>query len=103
LDAWVQELLTFPVGDTIRLKIRFSNQSDVQRLRESPLVENQVIKELSDGKFELTASVEDTLQLRWWLNGFGARVEVLAPKALRQEYVELAQKYGDMYLSLSDV
>ena len=103
LDAWVQELLTFPVGDTIRLKIRFSSQSDVQRLRESPLVENQVIKELSDGKFELTASVEDTLQLRWWLNGFGARVEVLAPKALRQEYVELAQKYGDMYLSLSDV
>jgi len=97
LDEWVDELLTFPVGDTIRLKARFSHHDDIQRLRESPLAENQVIKELPDGRFELTASVEDTLQLRWWLNGFGARVEVLAPKALRQEYVELAAAYAQIY------
>ena len=68
LDEWVEELLTFPVGDTIRLKARFSHHDDVQRLRESPLSENQKIKELPDGRFELTEEVEDNMQLRWWLN-----------------------------------
>lgn len=97
-DKWCEELLTFPVGDTIRLKARFSHRVDIQRIKESPLSEDQQVKELSDGRFELTASVEDTLQLRWWLNGFGARVEVMAPKALRQEYVELASSYASMYL-----
>ena len=99
LDEWVEELLTFPVGDTIRLKARFSNQHDIQRIKESPLSENQQVKELPDGRFELTAAVEDTLQLRWWLNGFGARVEVMAPKALRQEYVEQAAAYASLYCS----
>ncbi len=99
LDERVEELLTFPVGDTIRLKVRFSNQDDIQRLKESPLSEDQQVKELSDGRFELTAAVEDTLQLRWWLNGFGARVEVMAPKALRQEYIELVKELSSLYLS----
>lgn len=99
IDEWAQELLTFPVGETIRLKIRFKHRPDIQRIKESPLSENQQVKELPDGRFELTASVEDTLQLRWWLNGFGARVEVMAPKALRQEYVELAKELSSLYLS----
>ena len=99
LDEWVDELLTFPVGDTIRLKARFSDKTDIQRLVESPLAEDQKVKPLPDGRFELTATVEDTLQLRWRLNGFGARVEVMAPKGLRQEFVELATAYRNMYCS----
>lgn len=102
IDECVAELLTFPVGDTIRLKACFSAKTDVQRLEESPLSEDQKVKPLADGRFELTASVEDTLQLRWWLSGFGGRVEVMAPKALRQEFVELAQKYVEIYLPFSD-
>lgn len=98
LDEWVEELLTFPVGETIRLKARFSRKTDIQRLKESPLSEDQKVKELPDGLFELTATVEDTLQLRWWLNGFGSRVEVVAPKPLRQEYIEMARQLSSLYL-----
>lgn len=97
LDEWVEELLTFPVGETIRLKARFSRKTDIQRLKESPLSEDQKVKELPDGLFEMTATVEDTLQLRWWLNGFGSRVEVLAPKPLRQEYIEMARQLSSLY------
>ena len=99
LDEWVEELLTFPVGDNISLKVRFRHHHDIQRIKESPLSETQKIKELPDGQFELTASVDDTLQLRWWLNGFGARVEVMAPKSLRLEYVELARQLSSLYQS----
>ena len=97
LDEWVKELLTFPVGETIRLKARFDHKTDIQRLVESPVAECQKIKPLPDGRFELTVTVEDTLQLRWWLSGFGSRVEVMAPKGLRQEFVELAAAYKNMY------
>lgn len=97
LDKWVEELLTFSIGDTLRLKAHFSNKADIQRLIESPLASDQKIKPLADDTFELTATVEDTLQLRWWLSGFGGRVEVMAPKALRQEFVELASTYATMY------
>jgi len=33
----------------------------------------------------LTATVEDDQTLRWWLLGFGSRVEVLEPAELRAE------------------
>jgi predicted DNA-binding transcriptional regulator YafY len=99
IDECIKELLTFQVGDTIKLKLRFSTKEDVNRLKESPLNVTQKIKELPGNKYELTASVEDSLQLRWWLNGFGARLEVLAPKYLRQEFVELAQGMSDLYLT----
>lgn len=97
LDAAVDELLTFPVGDTIHLKLRFTSKSDINRLEESPLAEDQKIKALKDGSYELVATVEDTLQLRWWLSGFGARVEVMAPVSLRQEFVKLAMEFAQMY------
>jgi predicted DNA-binding transcriptional regulator YafY len=97
LDDWVSELLTFPVGDAIMLKLRFTSSADIQRLEESPLSEDQKVIRVSDGIFELTANVEDTKQLRWWLHGFGARVEVIEPQDLRQEFVQLAVQYSGLY------
>lgn len=97
LDDWVSELLTFPVGDAVTLKLRFTSSADIQRLEESPLSEDQSVTRVSDGIFELTASVEDTKQLRWWLRGFGVRVEVIEPQELRQEFVQLSEQYSALY------
>jgi len=36
------------------------------------LSKDQVIKELPDGRLEVTATVADTPQLAWWLRGMGA-------------------------------
>jgi predicted DNA-binding transcriptional regulator YafY len=41
--------------------------------------------------------VLDTLQLRWWLLGFGDQVEVVAPKSLRQEFAETARNMAGYY------
>ena len=40
------------------------------------------------------ASVPDTLELRLWLNSFGAEVEVLGPPALREEFAEQGDANG---------
>jgi predicted DNA-binding transcriptional regulator YafY len=62
------------------------------------LAPQQTTRELEDGRVEIKAPVLNSQQLRWWLMGFGEKVEVVAPKALRKElgrqYLMLAQHYA---------
>ena len=97
LDAYIARELTFPVGGTIRLALLFDNKSAIQRLEEAPLATDQEIFARKDGTFEVTATVEDTLQLHWWLRGYGTRVEVIAPPALRKEFTDMAKKLAERY------
>lgn len=66
-------------------------------LSETPLSADQRITALEDGYFRLQASVKDTLQLRWWLRGFGADIEVLEPDSLRQTFAETVRLLGKIY------
>ena len=66
-------------------------------LRESPLSADQRIGKEQDGFVQVTASVADTLQLRWWLLGFGDKVEVLEPPALREEFKRVAGAMAGYY------
>ena len=45
---------------------------------------SQGLRELSAGRLEIRLSVADTLEVRRWLQGFGAKVKVLEPPALRE-------------------
>lgn len=66
-------------------------------LQECRLSEDQVLTEQGDGRTLLKATVKDTAQLRWWLLGFGERVEVLAPSSLRQEFAGITARLADRY------
>ncbi len=99
LDAYIAKELTFPVGGKISITLRFRNKADVQRLEEAPVSIDQNIVTLPDGHFELTATVEDTLQLHWWLRGFGTRVEVVKPDSLRKEFADMALELAECYKS----
>ncbi len=44
---------------------------------------SQELRELPGGQLEMRLTVADTLEVRRWLLGFGAGVEVVAPPALR--------------------
>lgn len=50
-----------------------------------------------DGWLLVEADVADTLELRAWLLGFGARAEVLGPAALRWEFRKTVTELGRMY------
>jgi predicted DNA-binding transcriptional regulator YafY len=43
----------------------------------------QPVKDLNDEEVLVTATVQDTQQLEWWLRAFGDAAEVRSPKALR--------------------
>jgi len=68
-------------------------------LAETPLAEDQKLHVLSDGRVRLTATVRETLQLRWWLQGFGDAVEVIAPMELRQTLFDTANNLIRRYLA----
>jgi hypothetical protein len=46
---------------------------------ETPISEDQRLEELPGGTVRLTATVNDTHELRAWLRGFGSRIAVLSP------------------------
>src|SRR3546814_5727027 len=68
-------------GGKIRLVARF-DAAAAEQLREMPISHDQVIRDLEDHLVEVSATVEDDELLRWWLLGFGRRVEVIAPAKL---------------------
>lgn len=59
-----------------------------QLFTETPLADDQLVEDAADGSQQISATVLDTAQLRRWLLSLGARVEVLAPPALRAAMAE---------------
>jgi len=73
------------------------NEGAAWHLTERKLSEDHELKKSADGRYHLTATVPDTLELRWWLLGFGEGVEVLAPNALRKEFKAMTTSMAQMY------
>lgn len=72
----------WPTGRKIRLVAIFDH-GPAQTLGETPLSPDQTITELDGNRFKLTATVQETKELHWWLLSFGPEVEVVEPKSLR--------------------
>ncbi len=99
LDDYIESgALGWLPGETIRLEAAFTAEV-ADHLEETPLTEDQSLVSLPDGRINLAATVCETLQLRWWLQGIGDAVEVLAPSELRKQLAvssrHLAARYGN--------
>lgn len=85
-------------GEPIQLRIKCTDWV-ADYLAETPLSADQQSAADSDGRVLVTATVNDTWQLRWWLMGQGAGVEVCAPSELRSEILnnleQLIKQYND--------
>jgi len=88
--------LHFTIGGTIKLKALFSADAAFH-LGERPLSDDQTLSEQPDGRMQVTATVQDTSELRWWLLGFGDQVEVLKPVKFRNSFAEIASKMVSLY------
>lgn len=86
--------LGYPIGGVIQLKLHFYGSSG-QHLYETPLTADQHLEQQPDGSVVLQAELDETSELYWWIQGFGANVEVLAPKSLRKRVA------ADLKLALS--
>lgn len=84
----------------IKLKVLF-DKGAAPYLYETKTAPRQKLTEQADGKVLLEVNVRDDVQLRWWLKGFGDRVEVVEPAELRDEFIKLAMKMAEKYLPSS--
>ncbi len=76
---------------TVTLRARI-DQDAALMLSETPLSAEQCLSEpCTDGWVELTALVPNDQQTLWWLQGFGARFDVLEPQAWRETIRKQAQ------------
>jgi len=98
LDAYVREGgFGYRLADEpVRLVALFENRV-ARHLAETPLSDDQALTTTSDGRTRVEATVADTLELHWWLRGFGSHVEVLEPSALRQEFRDMAEQLASAY------
>ncbi len=80
----------------IQLKVLFEEKI-AAHLAETPLAEGQTLTPQDDGTILLEVDIVETLELRWWLQGFGDNVEVLEPLVLREKFkavsLNLSRKY----------
>lgn len=76
------EARSYGSGGKIKLVANFDAKA-AEHLREMPIAEDQVIRELDESRVEVTATVENDELLMWWLLGFGRWVKIESPADLR--------------------
>ena len=87
LAAHIQDdqRFSYPLNpEALRLRALFAPEVGIH-VTESRLSRDHRATTQDDGRVLVEATVADTADLRWWLLGFGAAVEVLAPAGLRAE------------------
>lgn len=98
LDAFISEghFGYLKNKDAIQLKALFEQDATIH-LEETPLSNNQKLTPKDGNMVLVEATVADTAQLRWWLLGFGGRVEVIKPLTLRNELKSHAEQMMKNY------
>jgi len=92
-----EQFFAYPIqGAAVRVDVLFEPKAAVH-LGERPLTRDQRLTAWQDGRMRLQATVKNTMELRWWLLGFGDKVEVLAPKSLREEFAAITQRMAAQY------
>jgi predicted DNA-binding transcriptional regulator YafY len=81
----------------IRLQVRLKKMW-ANLLAEAPVADDQTVSDdAEDGWSVVNATVSDTIQLRRWLHGYGAEVEVQMPSSLRDEFAAAAMAAARLY------
>jgi proteasome accessory factor B len=97
-DAYAQFAHAWGVIDdtAVEVRLRFS-PAVAQRVKESLWHHSQRTHDTPDGGCELFVLVGGTREIRSWVLGWGADVEVLAPAALRDDVAAHARRMAETY------
>lgn len=97
LDAYIASgAMDFGNGEKIRLEVLFTAEA-AAHLDETSLSADQTVRPEREGWVKVTATVNDTSQLGWWLSAFGDGVEVLKPARLRESMAAMVIATAGLY------
>jgi len=86
----------FGSGEPIALEAKIGD-SLAKVLLETPLSLDMTLERMSEDWWTLSASVQDTWQLRWWILSQGCEILVRQPKALRRDIMKELNASLDNY------
>src|SRR5207247_3371058 len=69
-------------GDLVTVRVVFA-RGLARYIRERVWHPSQKLRDLPDGRLEMTLQVADTLEVRRWILGYGVEAEVVEPQTLR--------------------
>ncbi|MAT49771.1 MAG: hypothetical protein CMK32_01100 [Porticoccaceae bacterium] len=96
LDDFIQSELGFPgSGEKIKLEI-WIHESAKNHVLETKLSNDQQIIEAADGLI-VKATVNEIVELKWWLLGLGDRARVIRPESLRDAIKGVINKMVEVY------
>jgi predicted DNA-binding transcriptional regulator YafY len=98
LDAYIASgalQFTSPGAGMIALQAWVSEEL-ARQLRETPLTEDMQLEADGDG-YRLSANLQDSWQLRWWLLAQGAKIVVQQPYGLRQDIAQQLEETLSLY------
>ncbi|NTV13127.1 MAG: WYL domain-containing protein [Desulfobulbaceae bacterium] len=102
LDDYIgQGALEFGNGKSIKL-VALVSEGLAAILAETPLSSDQNLKQVGE-EFRLTATVNDTWQLHWWILSQGKGITVLKPVGLRREIVDALEESLKKYMKGNQV
>lgn len=90
--------MQFGVTQAIRLHA-WIDSALAKRLRETPLSEDMTLITEPDGA-RLTATVNDSWELKWWLLSQAGAIRVDAPATLRQALIDSQRKSLAMHTEI---
>ena len=97
-DPYVYLASAWGVMDEVEVEVRLRFSPAVaSRVKESVWHHSQRVVDEPDGGCELTMRVGGVREVRAWVLGWGADVEVLAPPSLREEVYAQARQMLEMY------
>jgi predicted DNA-binding transcriptional regulator YafY len=98
LDAYIAKGSFGLLRDASIIGLRFRMKTLwASHLRETPIGLDQQLNELDNGWTEVSVSVPNTSQLRWWLRGFGPDLVVESPESLENEFRAESQSLAENY------
>ena len=102
LDQSIQNgLLQFQRHKIAEFEAIFDKKA-ANHLFETPLSLDQQISDIDDQHVRVTARIADTEQLKWWLLGFGVKVEVIKPISLRNRIADIVEGLHKVYFPSPD-
>jgi predicted DNA-binding transcriptional regulator YafY len=82
-------------GDLVTVRVIFA-RALAPYIRERLWHPSQKLRDLADGRVEMTLHVADTLEVRRWILGYGVQAEVVEPAGLREALSVEAEQVAAM-------
>src|SRR5438445_4633772 len=82
-------------GDLVIVRVVFA-RGLARYIRERVWHPSQKLRDLPDGRLEMTLQVADTLEVQRWILGYGVQAEVVAPEGLREWLKRQAEALASM-------